>query len=150
MQITSWIKLFLESGPVRIERSWQKAIDAFIFASHIGTETSGPSDLRLLAEEWEQRYELSQHLVWCPVGSILHSERYISGKNYQGGVAGDPSARRVVQSAFNEQLRFLEAGEFAERPKNMRLFVRQGNTPIIECIRIAMEECKEDPWAIIA
>jgi hypothetical protein len=70
-------------------------------------------------------------MQWCLVGqAAVHSRRYIS------------------TTSLNEQLRFFEAGSLADGRK---IFIRQKQVPLMQCIKEAMDLCDDDPnWAIIS
>jgi len=117
--------------------NWERSLEVLAFAHHIDKPVNCRADqLQELAEEWRRSGYLDQNLRWAPPGTILV-----------------PKIRYVSVTSGYERLRFLEAGNFAGKfaIEKRRVFIRHGSVPLIECIKVAMEICKESPgWVIIS
>ncbi|KAK4110817.1 hypothetical protein N656DRAFT_799552 [Canariomyces notabilis] len=119
------------AGEQNIPTNWELSIRTLAFANHIISGYSSPTQLKLLAGEWERKGYLGGKLQWCPVGML---DRV--------------GVRYVTVTSNDERLRFFEAGNLGEKRK---VFVRHRSTSLFECIKQAMEICGDDPnWVIIS
>jgi hypothetical protein len=121
-----------EPVKIRVCTSWERSINALVFAQHI---TKGgylaPLQLRNLLQDWEGRNRLGPRLQWCAVGYGVRSD-----------------TRYIATTSGNEQLRFFEVGNLADR---RRVLVRHRDVSLFECVKLAMEKYRDDAnWIIIA
>lgn len=113
-----------------IPTNWTKSMEAVLFARHVTEYTLVPAQEKSLAERWSEKGYLNE-LVWNYVGQdAVRGRRYVS------------------TTCYKEQLRFFEAGNLMEGRK---IFIRQKNVPLMQCLKEAFESCEDSPdWVIIS
>jgi hypothetical protein len=123
------LQVSLPAVPQSVPTSWHRSIDVTMFAKHIDLSMCAASQeqLKSLAKDWWAR---GIAMRWCRVGTGLYSD-----------------AGHLVATARKPECRFFEAGN---APEDARVLVRQGNAPIIHCVKIAMDICENGKnWVII-
>ena len=135
---TSLLILGSDDSPGRsipIPVSWWESMQAIAFGQHVTGYNVLPEQIRKLVRDWRDRgYMGENRLVWHKPG-------------HDTVIGQSPPRRYISMTAYNEQLRFFEAGYLC---KKRRLYVRHA-PPLEQCLKEAFEGIKEEPeWAIIA
>lgn len=121
------------NGPA-VEVDWLSSINAVAVSAQVDEQNMLPAAEEALAKIWLKGH-IWDSMTWVPAHGAITSVRSRIGTPPLHG-----PCNLLSMTYGNERLRFFLAG----RCKGIKVYMRQGSTPLMQCVRMALEASLEE------
>ena len=117
-----------------VEVDWLSSINAVAVSTQVDEQDMLPAAEEALAKIWRKEY-IWDRMIWVPAHGA------VTGAQYRNIPSPQRESHNFLSMTYShERLRFFLAG----RCKGIKIYMRQGGTPLMQCVRIALEASREE------
>ena len=117
-----------------VEVDWLSSINAVAVSTQVDEQDLPPAVEEALAKMWQKEY-VWDRMIWVPAHGCITAARYRTAPS------SPVQTHNFLSMTYrNERQRFFLAG----RCKSIKIYMRQGGTPLIQCVRVALDAGREE------